>query len=135
MRNRKEFLIAHDGGGNFLPLFIFHDVDLDRLLKRYGNDYYIAYCPLIGHWSIYRINMVTKEASPMIYISDKDEFGYMYVQRILQEAKWQTDMVRGRIAKFIDMAEKSMKERETKIKEEMKEEVIKIMEKPERLII
>lgn len=135
MRNRKEFLIAHDGGGNTLPLYILHDVDLERLLKRYGDDYYIAYCPLIGHWSIYRINMMTKEASPMIYIADKDEFGYMYVQRILQEAKWQSDKVRGKIAKYLDLAEKRMKERETEKKEELKEEVVKILEKPGRLII
>jgi hypothetical protein len=78
---------------------------------------------------------MTKEASPMIYICDDDKFGYMYVQSVLQEAKWQSDMVRGRIAKYIDMAEKSMKEREIKMKEEMKEETIKRIEKPERIVI
>jgi hypothetical protein len=135
MKSRKEFFIAHDGGGDTLPLYILHDVDLDRLLKRYGDDYYIAYCQLIGHWSIYRINMMTKEASPMIYIADKDEFGYMYVQRILQEAKWQSDRVRGKIAKYLDLVEKRMKDREAERKEELKEEVVKILEKPERLII
>jgi hypothetical protein len=135
MKSRKEFFIAHDGGGDTLPLYILHDVDLERLLKRYGNDYYIAYCPLIGHWSIYRINMVTKEASPMIYIANTDEFGYTYVQGILQEAKWQSDKVRGRIAQFLDLVEKRMKDREVERKEELKEEVVKILEKPERLII
>ncbi len=135
MKNRKEFLIAYDGGGDFLPLFILHDVDLDRLLKRYGDDYHIAYCPLIGHWSIYKINMMTKEASPMIYISDKDEFGYTYVQRILQEAKQQSDTIRGRIANFLDLAEKRRKDKEKEKKEELKEEVVKIIEKPERTTI
>jgi len=134
MRTTKLF-VGHLGGGEILPLHILQDREFEKLLKRYGKDFYIVYNPQTGFWSIYQINFLTHEVSPMIYLCDSDEFGYTYVQSILQEAKYHTDRIRGKIAKYLDMAEKYKRDKQQEEREIKKEELIKELEKPQRLVI
>lgn len=134
---RGKIFVGNLGDGFPIPLFILSDWRYDNLLKRYGNDFRIVKNLITNTWGIYRVDELTHEITPMIFISDTDEFGYEYVAELLRQAKKDTDEIRGKIAKLLEQADKDRRRLEEENRQIRKEENIKILENiaKERIIV